>query len=283
MVQNNNSGYNNRKRFPRRHRGQRIPMKKLTRFSFLPSLFTLLNLLLSYLALMKVIRGDYIGGVFLVAISVVMDGFDGTIARLTRTESHFGTQLDSLVDAVSFGLTAAVTVKLWGFQSLNSDLGKVVSFLFLAAGVIRLARFNVLKEVDASPSNVFIGLPIPLAALAVLSPILVWGRPGQLDAQWSIWYAVYVVVISFLMISSIRYRTIKKIQSRHNVPLLFILAFILAVCILFPYQALPGITALYLLSPLAFWMFRPRNASRNTPGTPHDGEDRGAQGNKTRS
>ena len=90
-----------------------------------------------------------------------MDGFDGTIARLTKTESNFGVQLDSLVDAVTFGLvTVHAGLSSGAFQSgYSQEIRQIVGFGFLSAGVIRLARFNVFKEAQAFPANIFIGFP----------------------------------------------------------------------------------------------------------------------------
>jgi len=90
-----------------------------------------------------------------------MDGFDGTIARLTRTESNFGVQLDSLVDAVTFGLVASMLAFKWGFQAGYAQAGSIISFVFLSAGLIRLARFNVFKEAQVIPANIFIACPSP--------------------------------------------------------------------------------------------------------------------------
>jgi len=182
-----------------------------------------------------------------------MDGFDGTIARLTKTESNFGMQLDSLVDAVSFGLVTSVFIYKWGFHMFHPQLGKMAGFIFLSAGVIRLARFNVYKEVKAYPSSVFIGLPIPLAALSVLSVRLLF--PVQPGNQWeTIAFAVYCILIAIMMISNVKYRTMKRINPRHSLPVLFILAFIVALTILYPKTTIPLITSLYLVSPLFFWI-----------------------------
>ncbi len=84
-----------------------------------------------------------------------MDGFDGTIARLTKTESNFGVQLDSLVDAVTFGLVTSMLATSVGLPIRVPQVGTIVSFVFLSAGLIRLARFNVFKEAQALPGQYF--------------------------------------------------------------------------------------------------------------------------------
>jgi len=184
----------------------------------------------------------------------VLDGFDGTVARLTKTESNFGVQLDSLVDAVTFGLVTGVMVYVWGFQSMSIPIGKVIGFCFLSAGVIRLARFNVLKEADVMPSNIFVGLPIPLGALSIASAVLVVREP-LVDKAHVALFSLFVILVAYLMVSSIKYRTMKKIKSKNNLLILLGLAVIVASAINFPRYTIPALTFLYLISPVFFWIF----------------------------
>jgi CDP-diacylglycerol--serine O-phosphatidyltransferase len=207
---------------------------------------------MGYLALLQIVKGNFINGVYLIGASVILDGFDGTVARLTKTESNFGVQLDSLVDAVAFGLVTSAMIYFWGFRELDPALGKVVAFVFLSAGVIRLARFNVLKEADAMPTNIFVGLPIPLGALSILSAVLIVGRPLETQSEM-LAFSIYVVLISFLMISSVKYRTLKRIKSKNNLFILLFLAVIIALSINFPRYAIPFVTFLYMTSPIFFY------------------------------
>jgi CDP-diacylglycerol--serine O-phosphatidyltransferase len=219
----------------------------------LPSVFTTFNLFLGYTALLHILKENYITAIYLVTLSMVMDGFDGTIARLTKTESNFGMQLDSLVDAVSFGLVTSIFIYKWGFPLFYPQLGKVAGFIFLSAGVIRLARFNVYKEVKAYPSNIFIGLPIPLAALSVLSVGLLF--KGQPMREWeSLLFAAFCIIVGVLMISNVKYRTLKRIDPRYSLLVLFILACLVAFTIMFPTRTIPMITGLYLVSPIIFFI-----------------------------
>ena len=239
----------------RRRRIRRVSIARLTKISFLPSVFTTFNLFLGFLALMQILRRNFITATYLVVIGVVMDGFDGTIARLTKTESNFGMQLDSLVDAVTFGLVTSVLIYMWGFQDLNLQFGQVIGFIFLSAGVIRLARFNVFKEAKAFPDNVFVGLPIPLAAMAVLSIILRVEEPLQ-DKSCALLFALFIMVISFLMISNVKYRTLKRINPKYSLIVLIVLAGIIALSIMYPSYTIPMLTGLYLFSPLFITLVR---------------------------
>lgn len=225
---------------------------------------------MGYLALLQIIKGNFINAVYLMGASVLLDGFDGTVARLTKTESNFGVQLDSLVDAVSFGLVTAAMIYFWGFKATDPALGKVIGFVFLSAGVIRLARFNVLKEAHAMPTNIFVGLPIPLGALSILSAVLIMGRPLETQAEMLV-FSIYVVLIAFLMISSVKYRTLKRIKSKNNVFILLFLAVVIALSINFPQYAIPAVTFLYITSPIFFYIFYKvrKNKGHITSTFPH--------------
>lgn len=203
--------------------------------------------------MVQIFKTNYITASYLVVFGVVMDGFDGTIARLTKTESSFGMQFDSLVDAVTFGLVPGIMIYQWGFQTLNFQFGQIIGFIFLSAGVIRLARYNVYHEAKAFPTNIFIGLPIPLAALAVLSIVLMVEIPLQ-QKNHAILFAVYVLLIAFLMISNIRYRTLKRIKPKYSLLALFILATVIAFSIKYPSFTIPILTLLYVTSPLFFFI-----------------------------
>ncbi|NIM16259.1 MAG: CDP-diacylglycerol--serine O-phosphatidyltransferase [Candidatus Aminicenantes bacterium] len=203
---------------------------------------------------MEIFKSRFYFAVLLMTGSVILDGFDGTVARLTKTESNFGVQLDSLVDAVTFGLVASVMIYMWGFQNTNPPIGQVIGFIFLSAGVIRLARFNVLKEAKAQPSNVFVGLPIPIGALAIASVVLVFETPLEDQSHVTI-FAFYVLLVSLLMVSSIRYRTMKKMNSKNNLLVLFLAAIIIAIAIKFPTYTIPTLTLLYMISPLLFYVY----------------------------
>jgi len=225
---------------------------------------------MGYLALIQIVKGNFLNAVYLMGASVLLDGFDGTVARLTKTESNFGVQLDSLVDAVSFGVVTAAMIYFWGFRATDPEVGKVIGFVFLSAGVIRLARFNVLKEADAMPTNMFVGLPIPLGALSIVSAVLIVGRPLENKTEM-LFFSLYVVLIAFLMISSVKYRTLKRIKSKNNVFILLFLAVIIALSINFPHYTIPSVTFLYIVSPIFFYIFYKvrKNKGHITSTFPH--------------
>jgi CDP-diacylglycerol--serine O-phosphatidyltransferase len=138
------------------------------------------------------------------------DAFDGRVARLTRTQSDFGVELDSLADVISFGVAPAILVYKWALTGMGIG-GIVISSIYAACGAIRLARFNVLAHSESGTQRYFVGLPIPLAAgmlVALVIALNSLGSPAEAVGHWPI--ATLVLALSFLMVSTIRYRTFKE-------------------------------------------------------------------------
>jgi CDP-diacylglycerol--serine O-phosphatidyltransferase len=142
------------------------------------------------------------------------DAFDGRVARMTKTQSDFGVQLDSLADVVSFGAAPALLVYKWALAPLGF-VGLFVSFAFAACGALRLARFNVLAQRgDKGSSRFFVGLPIPLAAGTIVAIVIAHYRhfEAATNAAARVPVALVVVLLSFLMVSTVRYRTFKDLS-----------------------------------------------------------------------
>jgi CDP-diacylglycerol--serine O-phosphatidyltransferase len=207
----------------------------------LPTLFTAGNIFLGFLAIMRSIQGALLarGGdtgpnphfamaATAIGWAVLLDGLDGLIARLTNTASEFGREMDSLADVISFGIAPAVLAFTWGvqsgvdsadpaFQDVLRKIGYFIPFLFLACGAARLARFNIQKNpVPKNPGRpdrrYFVGLPIPAAAAMVAS--IVFGLDGAPLVFWPltlVWLGL-LALLSFLMVSTWRYRSLKDIQ-----------------------------------------------------------------------
>lgn len=166
-------------------------------------IITFLNIALGFLALLFILNNNINTAARLILIAVVADGFDGYFARKSKTESEFGMNFDSLSDCISFGaapaLLAYTYVPYWWMA--------IVSVLYLSAGVLRLARYNV--SFEDTEEGTFIGMPIPLGALlAVLAIISV--PPDVLIAGVPLYVLVagIVLVISYLMVCSINFKKI---------------------------------------------------------------------------
>jgi CDP-diacylglycerol--serine O-phosphatidyltransferase len=161
-----------------------------------------------------------------ILFAMFFDGCDGRVARLTKTQSDFGVQLDSLADVVSFGAAPALLVYKWALSGLGF-LGVFLSFAFLACGALRLARFNVLaaRNPHGGGGAFFVGLPIPHAAGVLVSMVIAHhvarGEMPAEDVRGPV--TVAVVALSLLMVSTVRYRTFKDLRLSRRAALVFML------------------------------------------------------------
>jgi CDP-diacylglycerol--serine O-phosphatidyltransferase len=184
----------------------------------LPNLFTCSSIFLGFYA-MTLCGGDASPAqlnqaALAIFFAIFFDAFDGRVARMTKTQSEFGVELDSLADVISFGAAPALLVYKWALSPLGF-IGFFLSFAFATCGALRLARFNVLAHRgDKGSSRFFVGLPIPLAAGAIVSIVIAhyraFGSIGDLGTRISI--AAVVALLSFLMVSTVRYRTFKDVH-----------------------------------------------------------------------
>jgi CDP-diacylglycerol--serine O-phosphatidyltransferase len=181
----------------------------------LPNLFTVSSIFLGFYALV-LCAGDatpvqLYQAALAIFFAMFFDAFDGRVARMTKTQSDFGVQLDSLADVISFGAAPALLVYKWALAPFGF-LGLFVSFAFAACGALRLARFNVLAQRgDKGSSLFFVGLPIPLAAGTIVAIVIAHFKQfGQAtNAADRLPVALVVMLLSFLMVSTVRYRTFK--------------------------------------------------------------------------
>jgi CDP-diacylglycerol--serine O-phosphatidyltransferase len=208
---------------------------KLHKLKFvLPNLFTVTSIFCGFYAL-TLCAGDaspsqLYQAALAIFFAMFFDGFDGRVARLTRTQTQFGVELDSLADVISFGVVPAMLVYKWALAPLGL-IGLLVSFLFTAAGALRLARFNVLSRQSdhAAHSRFFVGLPIPLAAGMIVSMVIAHHGTGggdRLGTGAQVPILIVVAVLSLLMISTLRYRTFKDVRLNRRT-----LSVFMAVCL----------------------------------------------------
>jgi len=207
----------------------------------LPSCFTAGNIALGFYSIlqtMEAITHDAQSHLDWAAIAIIFaipfDALDGRIARMTNTESDFGKELDSLADAITFGVAPALLAFIWGFHflpdSINPQLrqhlvqaGAFICFLFLLSGVSRLARFNISH--DPLPRNpgrpgrkYFVGMPIPAAA-GLLAATVHFFNAYPVEAWWfAIAWLVLVGLCGFLMVSTWRFWSAKEINLSRRHP-----------------------------------------------------------------
>jgi CDP-diacylglycerol---serine O-phosphatidyltransferase len=184
----------------------------------LPNLFTASSIFCGFYAI-TLCAGDpsprkLYQAALAVFFAVFFDGFDGRVARLTKTQSEFGTELDSLADVISFGAAPGILVYKWALAPLGLA-GLFLSFAFVTCGALRLARFNVLARRPThhgGGSKFFVGLPIPLAGGTIASLVIAHYSLGAESVQAHVSVAVVTAILSFLMVSNVRYRTFKDVH-----------------------------------------------------------------------
>jgi CDP-diacylglycerol---serine O-phosphatidyltransferase len=172
----------------------------------LPSLFTVGNIFCGYYSILAGMRGDYSQAAYAIGLAIVLDSVDGFVARLTNSTSGFGLQLDSLADVISFGIAPSLLALVWGLSAVEYRLAFVAAFTFTICGAMRLARFNV----QAGNLKHFVGLPIPAGGGAIAAVVHFFGLPVKTQIGSNLMVAG-VFLISFLMISTIRYNSLKNL------------------------------------------------------------------------
>ena len=176
----------------------------------LPSAFTLANLFFGIYAVVMADRGDLVWAAWLIVFASITDNLDGRIARFTRTGTRFGAELDSLVDAVSFGAAPAFLIyKLYFFEGW----GWIIPFVYVAAVVLRLARFNV--EQGGTAHRHFLGMPSPMAGM-LIATFYPFSQTRFFEVYlsalaWPQIMAVMVILVSVLMLSHVPYPVLPRI------------------------------------------------------------------------
>lgn len=223
----------------------------------LPSLFTVANLFCGYACVVYATRQDFDTAALFIGIAMVLDTLDGFFARLTNSSTAFGVQLDSLADVVSFGLAPAILAFTWGLWPLHR-LGWAAGFLFVTAAAMRLARFNVQTSTTTASTDkrYFVGMPSPAAASVIASTVFLYPY-GLQERQTALPALAMVLVPAFLMISTIRFRSVKAIDVgwRRSYLALFLAAVALALVALHPRLALVVLSYAYVAGALIFWAY----------------------------
>jgi CDP-diacylglycerol--serine O-phosphatidyltransferase len=173
----------------------------------LPNLFTSMNLFCGYYSITAAVQSRFVDAAIAILIGGVFDLLDGKIARATNTTSKFGIEYDSLADLITFGLAPALLMFLWVLESMGRP-GWSAALLFTLCGALRLARFNTYSS--SSPD--FEGLPIPAAAAMNVSVVLLFARLGITPEPFKVVFLVMMFALSFCMVSSFRYKSLKKVS-----------------------------------------------------------------------
>ena len=174
----------------------------------LPSLVTVTSLFAGFLAIIMAGKGNFDLSVVYILAAFLLDGLDGRLARKLNAASDFGREFDSLCDLVAFGVAPAILAWEWAFKNTFDEFGILVSFLYVAGGATRLARFNITTSVE--PKSYFIGLPIPAAAASLTA--IVYAFPSGLSEFWSLLVMIYAAALGGLMVSTFKFSSFKRLS-----------------------------------------------------------------------
>lgn len=190
----------------------------------LPNLFTTAGLFAGFYAIIAAIRGDFESAAIAIFVAMIMDGFDGRIARMTNTQSDFGAEYDSLADMVSFCLAPALVIYQWALLDMGK-VGWMAAFIYAACGALRLARFNT--QVGIADKRYFQGLASPAAAACLAGWVWV-GNSYHIDFDIVRSVALPLTFISgILMVSTLRYYSFKELDLRGKIPFVVVLILVL--------------------------------------------------------
>lgn len=261
----------------KRKRGRLFQRRRLNlkrTLFLLPNLITLSSIFCGFYAMVVASKAttddDFHRAALLIVFAMFFDMLDGRVARMTKTESAFGLQIDSLADVLSFGAAPALLIYHWTLSQFDA-LGMFVCFAYTACGAVRLARFNVLSS-DTSgapkkPGKYIVGLPIPGAAGILVSLIVASSAAGGIVAARANGTAVMVVMamMAWLMVSSVQFRSFKELKL--NVQTGLVVTFVLGSSALIVTQLKPAFVLVWLLAfyvamGIAEWLWQVPNRIR---------------------
>lgn len=178
-----------------------------------PGFFTMGNAVCGFLSILSAFEGNIVGACWFIILAGFLDALDGKVARISKTTSQFGVELDSLADFLSFGIAPAVLVHVAKLSALGR-WGWILSVVYIMAASYRLARFNLMA--DSEEKKNFYGLPVPAAAFGLVSFVIfcmhLWGELRYFELL-----IVMTVLFSFLMVSQVQYDILPdRFQTRND-------------------------------------------------------------------
>lgn len=210
----------------------------------LPNLFTTAALFSGFYSIIAAMNEDFTHAAVAIFISMIFDGLDGRVARLTHTQSAFGAEYDSLADMVSFGIAPALVVFTWSLAPLGK-IGWIAAFIYAVGAALRLARFNTMLGVEEK--RYFTGLPSPAAAALVAGVIWAANDKGVSGESMATLMALIVPITGLLMVSNVKYRSFKDLNLKGRVPFVVLLVAVLVLVLvaLEPALVLMSVFCLY--------------------------------------
>ena len=219
----------------------------------LPNLFTTLNLFAGFYAIVQGMNHRFEHAAIAIFVAMVLDSIDGRVARLTRTQSAFGAEYDSLTDMVSFGAAPALVMYEWALRDMGR-LGWIAAFVYCAGAALRLARFNT--QLAVADKRWFQGLPSPAAAALVAGMIWVLNDYQVHGGEVRWWAAALTVYAGITMISNVKFYSGKDINLRRAVPFWMVTLMVLVLLLISiePSHVLWGMMLGYGVSGYVMWV-----------------------------
>ena len=231
----------------------------------LPNLFTTAALFCGFFAIVQAMKGGFEAAAVAIFVAMVLDGLDGRVARMTRTQSAFGAEYDSLSDMVSFGVAPALVTYAWALKDMGR-LGWIAAFIYCAGAALRLARFNTTLEVI--DKRYFQGLPSPAAAALVTAFLWVMIDKDIAAADVREVACLLVVFAGISMVTNIQFYSFKDINLRRSVPFIFVVAIALGFAFV-SYDTPVALFALFIAYSLSGYVLAlTRRLRRKTPPPP---------------
>jgi len=218
----------------------------------LPNLFTTLALFAGFYAIVQGMNHNFQEAAVAIFVAMVLDGLDGRVARLTRTQSAFGAEYDSLSDMLSFGAAPALVMYEWALRDLGR-IGWIAAFVYCAGAALRLARFNT--QLSSADKRWFTGLPSPAAAALVAGMIWVFNDYHVRGGDVKFLAAMLTIYAGITMVTNVRFYSGKDINLRRAVPFWVVLLLVMALLLISiePSHVLFGLTILYGVSGYVYW------------------------------
>lgn len=218
-----------------------------------PNLLTLLAICSGLTSIKFAVETRFELAIGAIVIAAILDGLDGRVARLLRSATRFGAQMDSLADFVNFGVAPAMILYFWALNDAG-HFGWICALVYSIGASLRLARFNVMLETKGLPDwqkNFFLGVPAPAAALIVLLPVYLGHLGLGGIGQFAHIIAFYALFVGYLMVSNIPTFSGKnfgkRIRSDLVLPMMFTVILSVALLISYTWQALALVSIAYLL------------------------------------
>jgi CDP-diacylglycerol--serine O-phosphatidyltransferase len=218
----------------------------------LPNLFTTLNLFAGFYAIVQGMNHDFEKAAVAIFVAMVLDTIDGRVARLTRTQSAFGAEYDSLSDMVSFGAAPALVMYEWALRDLGR-VGWIAAFVYCVGAALRLARFNT--QLSTADKRWFTGLPSPAAAALVAGMIWVLNDWAVRGGDVKFIASMLTIFAGVTMVTNVRFYSFKDINLRRAVPFWVVLMLVMALLLISiePSHVLWGLMLIYGVSGYCYW------------------------------